>query len=373
MRQVINILFNDFTNDNRVFKECKTLQKNGYDVTLVATRFDRSLPIEEELEGFKVRRFNVGRIKFLPLNLLLFWFSIIKYYRNSSVFHCNDLYALPPAYFIKKILKKRAKIVYDCHEHETEAQIYIGNPILKMSAKIIERKMIPYADKVIVVSKSIRDDYVDMYKINPPALVMNCPNFHTYKNEEYFRKVFKIPKENIILLYVGIYKQGRGLERLISLFKRATKKNKKLSLVLLTWGDGIEKLKESIKDDKNIFIHGSAPLNVFMGYVASADFGVLLLENISKNNDYALPNKLFDYVMAKLPVITSNLKEMAQFINENKVGYVVDLNDEKKIIDLMVNLDVNTKKALLPNLERARKIYTWKNQEKVLVNLYKTL
>ena len=309
----------------------------------------------------------------ISLNLLLFWYSVIKNYYKSEIFHCNDLYTLPPACLIKIFFNKKAKIVYDCHEHETEAQIYVGNPILKIASKIAERKLIHYADKVIVVSNSIMEDYIDMYKIEPPVLVMNCPSFQTYKDEKYFRKTFNIPSDYIILLYVGIYKQGRGLENLIDLFRQATRRNKKLSLVLLTWGDGIDELKESIKNDENIFIHGSAPLDVFMSYVASADFGVLLLENISKNNDYALPNKLFDYVMAKLPVITSNLKEMAEFVKVNKVGYVVDLESQNKMIDLIVRINMNMKKSLLPNLEKTRKIYTWEEQEKKLLNLYKTL
>jgi len=98
MKKITVLLFNDFTNDNRVLKECRSLQSNGYDVKLVATHFDKNLPKDEEIEGFSVKRFNVGHFNFLPINLLLFWFHIVKNYRKENIFHCNDLYALPPAY-----------------------------------------------------------------------------------------------------------------------------------------------------------------------------------------------------------------------------------------------------------------------------------
>jgi len=110
-----------------------------------------------------------------------------------------------------------------------------------------------------------------------------------------------------------------------------------------------------------------------MNYVASADWGVLLLENISKNNDYALPNKLFDYIMARLPVVVSNLEEMSRFVNENQVGYVVNSENDEKVIDVFSKINKTTKMKFLPNIERARKKYNWEEQEKTLLKLYKSL
>lgn len=372
MKKITVLLFNDFTNDNRVLKECRSLSKNGFVVELVATHFDKNLPKEEEGEGFLVKRYNVGRFHFLPINLVLFWLLIMFKYKKENIFHCNDLYTLPPAYFIKEIFNKKAKIVYDCHEHETEAQIYFKNPLLKKIAEIFERNMIYSADKVIVVSESIGRDYVEMYGIEMPNLIMNCPVFKIYEDSGYFRTKFKIPKEHIIFVYVGVYKEGRGLERLVKVFREASKINKRISLVILSWGDGIEKLKESIKNDKNIFWHDKASLDTYMEYVSSADWGVLFFENLTKNNNYALPNKLFDYIMAGLPVLASNLEEITKFINRNKVGYVVDYEDDKQIIDTLV--EINSKKEkFLSAIEETRKKYSWEGQEKVLINLYKSL
>lgn len=69
-KKVINILFNDFTNDNRVYKESISLIKGGFDVELVATRFDKKNSIIQDLDGIKIRRVSVGKLAILPLNLL---------------------------------------------------------------------------------------------------------------------------------------------------------------------------------------------------------------------------------------------------------------------------------------------------------------
>lgn len=372
-KKVINILFNDFTNDNRVLKESHSLIKGGYNVELVATRFDKTLPKEENIRDIQVVRFDVGSIKFLPLNLFLFWYKIVKNYSRERVFHCNDLYALPPAYFIKIFLNKKAKIVYDCHEHETEAGIYIGKPILKFFAKIFERVMIKKVDKVITVSESIANDYVDMYGIEKPSLVLNCPEYRKYEKYDLFREKLGIGKDKTIFLYQGAYFPGRGVEKLIDIFDRLESKDNKQVLVLLVYGDKIEFLKDKIKGKKNIYWHDKVRLEVYMEYVASADWGIYLMENTCKNHDYALPNKIFDYIAGGLPLILSNLKEMGDFVVKNKVGCVIDPNNISKVMRLLNSIGKESKAIFKNNLLVTYKKYCWEEQEKVLLKVYNSI
>lgn len=373
MKKLINILFNDFTNDNRVFKESVSLQQNGYKVLLVATHFDKSLPREETIEGFVVKRFDVGKFKMLPFNLISFWIHIIKNYSREMVIHCNDLYALPPAFLIKKCINRKAKIVYDCHEHETEASVYVGKPVTKFFAKIVEKLIIKSADSVITVSESIAKDYQKMYGIKKPYLVMNSPRYKKYKNQDLFRKELGISKDKILFLFQGEYRKGKGVDSLIEIFAKMESLNNDLVLIFLVYGEGTDVLREKITKHKNMFWHYKVDLNVYMDYVSSTDWGFLLLEDISINNDYALPNKLFDYVMGGLPVIVSNLKEMSKFVTENDVGYVVDPRDTKSVISILKNITHKTKYKYNLQLEKASKKYCWENQEKILLKIYESL
>ena len=373
MKKVINLLFNDFTNDNRVLKESRSLQHNGFQVELIATHFDKNLPKEERIEGIEVRRVDVGYFKSLPINLAVFWIKAILKYRKANIFHANDLYALPPAYIIKKFFNKDAKIVYDCHEHETEAQIYVGKPLLKFMARIFEKGMIKSVDKILVVSKSIQEEYEEMYDIEKPTLILNCPYLKNYKGRGLFREKLNIPKDKIIFLYQGKYQPGRGIEKLVELFKKIKKVNNNLVLVLLTYGKDIEKLKTVIRGVDNIYWHDKIPPNMYMNYVTSADWGVHFMENTCKNHNYALPNKLFDYFMGNLPVVVSNLKEMSNFVNKHKVGYVIDLNNIEETIEIFKNIKKGSKVKFLENVEIVRNQYIWEKQEKKLIKLYKSI
>lgn len=372
-KRVINILFNDFTNDNRVFKESISLIKAGYDVELAATRFDTTIPQNENIDGIKVTRFNVGSVKILPLNLLLFWLKLIRNYSKEKIFHCNDLYALPPAYFIKKILHRDIKIVYDCHEHETEAGVYIGKPILKFFAKIFEKKMIKSVDKVITVSESIADDYVRMYGIEKPSLVLNCPKYQKYKKYNLFREKFNIGEDKVLFLYQGEYLPGRGVDKLIDIFKELESKNNKQVLILLVYGDNLDSLKDKIKESKNIYWHDKVPSDSYMRYVASSDWGIYLMENTCKNHDYALPNKIFDYVSAGLPLILSNLKEMSRFVLVNKVGYIINPEQKEEILLLLQRIDKKGVDSFSSKLQITSKKYCWEEQEKILFKVYNSL
>ncbi len=373
MKKITNLLFNDFVNDNRVLKESSSLVNAGYEVELVATKFDANLPSEENLRGIKIVRHSVGWIKFLPLNLFLFWIKIIFKYKREKIFHCNDLYTLPPAYFIKKFINKKIKIVYDCHEHETEAGIYVGKPILKYFAKKIEKKMIPFSDAVITVSESIAEDYVKMYGIEKPYLILNTPNYKEYKNKDLFRKKLGISKDKQIFLFQGEYGLGRGIDKLIRIFTELYKKNPSLVLVLLVYGEGIEKLKGEVEGIDNIFWHPKVSPLEYMEYVASADWGIYLMENICKNHDYALPNKVFDYVFGGLPVVVSNLKEMSQLVTKNHIGYAINPEDENEVIELLQGIALQAKKKFASNLRLAAKKYSWEKQEKILIKIYQYL
>ena len=95
------------------------------------------------------------------------------------------------------------------------------------------------------------------------------------------------------------------------------------------------KLNNSNCSDRIHFL-GAVNHNELLTYTASADIGLALIENISISYYYALPNKLFEYIMAGVPILSSNLPQMKKVIDDYQVGKYVDPEHEN---DLVSNLN----------------------------------
>ncbi len=370
-RTVVSLVFNDFRNDIRVLKEAVSLSVLDFKVIVAATS-NGELPREENVKGVRVERIGISGFNLLPLDLMIYWFKCCWRYRRQSIFHCNDLYALPIGVFIKKFINTASKVVYDCHEHETEAHVYAGRALLKRAAKLAERHLIKYADRVITVSDSIADDYVRLYGIEKPRLILNCPEYRKYERQDLFRTEYQIPPQDRILLYQGEYRKGRGLEIIIDCFNRLPE-DLRIVLVLLGYGPYGSHLRSIVTNRRKIFIHEPVGMDRYMDYVASADIGIHLMESTCLNHEYALPNKLFEYAMAGLPVIVSNLKEMRRVVESNRIGYVLRANRAEDLLEVLRKVNDADLEEFRPGLDKVASVYNWEAQEKTLVQIYRDL
>jgi len=198
-------VLNNFTNDSRVLKEAKTLQNNDYDVKVIALH-DNPLKEHEQIESIHVHRIKLAT-RSLPKNKVIqifkyfeFVFKATKNYHNSNIIHCNDLNTLPIGVIIKRFFNHNTKIVYDAHEYETETNGLNG--ISKRLYKRLEKYLIKYADHVITVSDSIANEYVRLYQIEKPSLILNTPPLRQKINKkDLFRKKFNITRQRICLYH----------------------------------------------------------------------------------------------------------------------------------------------------------------------------
>lgn len=366
-KKIISFVFNNFKRDIRVLKENITLQNNGYKVLVVATD-GKGLNKNDIINKIPVLRIRCNTLIF-PVNLIFFWITAIWKFRKENIFHCNDLYTLPIGVTIKIFFNRKAKIVYDCHEHETDAGIYINKPILKKIASIIEGLLIYHANEIITVSDSIANDYKTKYKISKPKLVLNCPYYIKSKHNNLLHKEFNISKDKKILLYQGEFTKHKisGVNLLIQTFS-SSKIPQKIVLVFIGYGDLFESMKRKNRKN-NIYFKNAVDINHYMKYLCSADYGIHILDNSCLNHEYALPNKIFEYTMANLPIIVSDLKEMKCFVIKHKTGVVLKKETTNSLIDSINDLV----KIPKPIFEKINKIYCWEKQEKVLLDLYKQL
>ena len=373
MKKIANIVLNEFINDSRVLKTSSSLAALGLSVETVAIH-NVGLPETELLDGLKINRIKLlSRLwpKWKPFQLIKYFeflFRAVSCCRNHDVIHCNDLNALPVGVLVK-LFGRDKKVVYDCHEYETETNGLKG--LEKISKKWLEKKLIRYSDAVITVSDSIANEYLSLYNIPKPHLLLNCPPYREQPKLNLFRERLGIRVDQTIFLYQGGLSKGRGIELLLEAFSDLG--SDKNVLVCMGYGTLGDLVRENAQKQNTVYFHPAVSPDVLLNFTISADYGVAFIEDACLSYRYCLPNKIFEYLMAGLPVLTSNLFEMRRLVEAEAVGVVAKENTVDGFRQAVQASLQQNYAEMQKNVFAARKKYCWEEQEKVLEEIYDVL
>jgi glycosyltransferase involved in cell wall biosynthesis len=374
-KTVLMLVFNNFKNDSRVLKECFTLEKSGYNVKVVALHESGLEEYEEYSTNISVHRVKLASRKLpksLPFQVIKYFelvYQIIKRYKGIDIVHCNDISPLPVAVLLKKVYpKKNIKIVYDAHEYQIETQKLKGKKIRKYLTFITEKSLIKKVDGVITVSEGIAKEYGRIYNIPQPVLVLNTPNLKEVEKTNKFREIFNISESSKIALYQGAISEGRGIDILISAYKKIAPKD--LVIVFMGMGAMVEKVKHEMKENQGIYYLDAVPPDQIMEYTSSADIGISLIEDSCLNYYYCLPNKMFEYAMAGLPLLVSNLPEMKKIVTKYNAGIVIESFKEEDIVEGLKKISSSDLAELSSNSKKVSHDYNWELQERKLMKIY---
>ena len=376
MRKTVALLvLNPFTNDSRVLKEALSLKHAGYEPFIVALH-EQSLAEQDTVHGIPVRRIRLlsrGWPKVLPVQVFKYFEWLWRAFllsRKADIVHCNDLPTLPAGAVARLLSHKRTRVVYDAHEFEIND--VANEPRWKIRIKsVMERFWIRHADATMTVSESIADEYVRMYGIPKPALVLNCPPFAPLPEADIFRSTLGIPHSAIIFLYQGGLAAGRGIEPIMDAFK-GLPDNERV-VVFMGYGPMESAIKQAAAEHPNIYYHPAVSPDVLPAYTASADVGLCLIENLCLSYFYCLPNKLFEYLMAGLPVMVSDLQELRRFVQNHPVGPIVPGTDDESIRRAVAQLNAPALAGYADAARSARAVFHWQAQESVLLSVYARL
>jgi glycosyltransferase involved in cell wall biosynthesis len=374
-KKVTSIVLNNFQNDSRVLKENISLQNAGYDVQVVAL-WEDGVKEHEIVQNIPVHRVKLKSKKWSKNKLVQFikyfefLYKVSKLYKNTNIIHCNDLNALPIGVMIKKFFNKNIKIVYDAHEYEINDVPNESKYKIKIKY-ILEKSLIKYADKTITVSDAIANEYVKLYNIPKPSLVLNTPPYKKIDKKDIFRDTFNIQKDKTIFLYQGGLSRGRGIEILLETFKQID--DKKSVIIFMGYGELEEHVLNASEEEDNIFFHKAVAPDILLDYTSSADFGILFYENNCLNHYYCSPNKIFEYLMAEIPVIVSNLYEMKRLVEKNNIGAIAKENSPEGLKEAIGDAVKLNKEELNKNIQKVKEVYNWEEQEKILLEVYKGL
>ena len=200
------------------------------------------------------------------------------------------------------------------------------------------------------------------------CVVMNSPFLEEEKGNtdtNYLRKKFNISNKTKIFLYIGILSKGRGIDLALQFFLK-TKKD--AVIIFLGYGELTEKIINLSSSSKNIFFHKAVKHKNVVPIAKSADFGLCLIENVSLSDYFSLPNKLFEYTFAGLPVVASNFPDISKLVKKYNLGICTDVDFDSfaSVLDLIVseNIDFKFKTSSLREL-------SWQSQSQVLSTQYK--
>jgi len=366
-KRVIVSVINDLVTDQRVNKVCQTLTSISCDVLLVGRKMRNSPKLDDRdyaMHRMKLM-FDNGPLFYAEFNIRLF---ILLLFRKADLFISNDLDTLLPNHIVSKI--KRIPLVYDSHEYFTEVPELVNRKRTQAIWKFIERKLFSLQTDIITVNDSIADLFEKDYGTRP-HIVRNIPR-KRQSVKKLSREELSLPVDtNILILQGSGINMHRGSEELVEAMQYV----KNAVLLIIGGGDVIDELKKmskTFKLDKKIIFLPRMPYQQLMQYTAVADIGLTLDKSTNLNYKFSLPNKLFDYIQAGIPVLSSSLPEIEKIITKYNVGDFIFNHDPKSIAD-KINEMLSNKTQMekwKKNCNFAASELTWENEEKVLIDIY---
>lgn len=355
-KRIIIAVTNDLVTDQRVSRVANTLVDDGYEVYLVGRLLLHSLPI---VRPYKIKRFklwfNKGPLFYANYNLRLFFFLLLTPFEAVL---SNDLDTLLASFMVAKL--KRKQLVYDSHEYFTEVPELVGRKFQQNAWLFIEKILLPRIDFAYTVSDSIANEYYQKYG-KPFSVIRNLP---------VLKVASSVTKSNAII-YQGSLNVGRGIELMIETMVLLPE----MELWIVGGGDIETELKQQVLEfhlENRVKFIGRIPYSDLHALTLQARLGLSLEENLGKNYYFALPNKLFDYIQACIPVIVSDLPEMRKIIEDHGVGEILmDRNpDILAALILKVLSDDDKMTDLSNHLQQAARILCWENEKIKVTHLF---
>jgi glycosyltransferase involved in cell wall biosynthesis len=356
-KHIIIAVTNDLATDQRVFRVSQTLVESGYQVTLVGRQLVHS---PEFKQPYKAKRFKLlcskGALFYACYNLRLFLYLLC--HKFDAVL-ANDLDTLTASFIATKI--KRKVLIYDSHEYFTEVPELLGREFQKNTWLWLEKLMLPKLKHAFTVSPSIAKAYENKYGTDF-KVVRNLP----------FKSEAAETKRKKVLIYQGALNLGRGIELMIQTMPYLPD----YKLWIAGTGDIEEKLKELVFIlglEKQVVFLGRLPMEQLHQKTVQATLGFSLEENLGLNYYYALPNKLFDYVQALVPVIVADLPEMSSLTLQYGIGEVLTERTPKGLALLVNNMAANAEiyQQYVENTRKAAAELNWEHEKAVFLTIIK--
>lgn len=375
--------FTSIDSDHRVLRTIATLTDRGYKVTAIG--FGEQPPADcdfvqlpspgsrpAQRAAILLTQASAGLIpaSAVPLHFLR------RHHRAArqallalrpNVVHANDCQTLPSAAAAKHAF--RARIVYDSHEFATEehADNMRWRLVAQRHVQEIERRFIGVTDKVITVSDGIAEDLRALYGLpETPTVVRNTPPYQAISSRE-----ISGPRH---LLFHGIMKGGRSIEATITALRHLP------DAVLTLRGDGappyLAKLRSLAEDPVikgRVTFEAAVPAADVVPRAAEAHIGIFCAPLETRHNRFALPNKIFEYLMAGLAVVVTAGTDLADLVARYGVGVTATAATPEAIAAAIERIGLEELQLMRGRALTAARELSWEHERDKLTDIYDAL
>jgi len=381
--RVAVLAFTQISRDHRVLRTIATLADAGHRVTAIGFGNPPAAdcafaPLPDPPEPQLQRLATV--VTQAPANLwpdsaapLHFWRRHHRAARAAllalalDAIHANDCLALPAASAAKQA--HGARIVYDSHEFAVEehADNWRWRLIAQRHVQALERRFIGQADRIVSVSEGIATDLQALYALaTRPTVVRNTPAYQNIALTPLSR-----PRR---LLFHGVWKQGRGIEASIAALRHLS------DCELTLRGHGSRAYEASLRqlalrlgvEDRVVF-EPPVPHQQVVARAAEAHIGVFCAPTQTRQNRYALPNKIFEYWMAGLATIVTADTELADLTARHGSGVVASAATPDAIAVAISGLSDSSLQTMRGRALEAARELCWEKEQERLRDLYDKL
>jgi glycosyltransferase involved in cell wall biosynthesis len=348
--KILMLLDNQFPPDIRVEKEARSLLSEGHEVAILSYNFKSAKP-EEIINGIRVFRFPINKQvskKILGLSLQLPFYRLIwqraitevgnKY--NFDVVHIHDL----PLCTLISFIKARYHVPVIADMHENFPFLVAEQPYMNsLFARIFlskgkwfgkEKEWLTRADSIICVAEEMKSRIESVVELPKQiAVVPNTPEMDelkgSMKNASLISEKFS---GSFNILYIGGLDSTRGIEILIKATEIALKTIASLRIIIV--GDGkilpdLIQLTHTLHLENTVFFEGFKPQDEVGSYISTSEVCVIPHRK-SPQTDNSSPNKLFQYLYFKKPVISSDCNSIEKIILNEKCGLIFhDISPEE--------------------------------------------
>ncbi len=387
---ILMVLEHEYPEDERVTKEIKTLQRNGHHIVLACSTLQNRKTHEvmndievyrKRISKFTAKKTSVGALKF-PF-YFNFWFSFLKTILNELHFDAIHIHDLPLArvgYILSR--KYDMKFVLDLHENwpvllelSPHTKSILGRTLSSRKQWLnYEKKYATLADGLIVVAEEMKQRLLDRGVINKNiSVVPNTSNVYIF--EKY--NDINPDEKYITLYYAGGITRHRGLDIVIKALAKM-KLPDNFRFWIIGKGRNEENLKEMVKEfnlEDKVYFLGWKAHNMVLKLLFKSDIAVIPhLKN--EHTDNTSPNKIFHYMLAGKPVLSSNCKYLKKIVEKTKAGLIYSDKNIKdfrnKLSQLIADKKLRTKLGENGHNAAIEK-YNWGNTSKSLIELYKNI